>query len=38
MRAVLTRQIMLSPGQQEEAVRQLRAAYAAHQRALPQAK
>ena len=31
MRAVLTRQIMLSPEQQEEAVRQLRAAYAAYQ-------
>jgi hypothetical protein len=38
MRAVLTRQIMLSPEQQAEAVRQLNAAYAAHQSALPQAK
>ncbi|MFO7692064.1 MAG: hypothetical protein R6V57_03150 [Vicinamibacterales bacterium] len=31
MRAVLTRQILLSPGQRDEAVRQLRSAQAAHQ-------
>jgi hypothetical protein len=31
MRAVLTRQIMLSPDQQAEAVRQLDAAYAKYQ-------
>jgi hypothetical protein len=31
MRAVLTRQIMLSPDQQAEAVRQLAAAYAKYQ-------
>jgi 2',3'-cyclic-nucleotide 2'-phosphodiesterase (5'-nucleotidase family) len=33
MRAVLTRQIMLSPEQQAEAVRQLHAAYAEYQKA-----
>ncbi len=38
MRAVLTRQIMLSPEQQEEAVRQLRAAYAASQATPAKAK
>jgi hypothetical protein len=32
MRAVLTRQIMLSPEQQAEAVRQLDAAYAEYQK------
>ena len=38
MRAVLTRQVMLSPEQQDEAVRQLRAAYDAYQSALPKGK
>jgi hypothetical protein len=38
MRAVLTRQIMLSPDQQAEAVRQLDRAYAAHQSAQQAAK
>ena len=38
MRAVLTRQIMLSPEQQDEAVRQLRAAYAAYQTTPAKAK
>jgi len=38
MRAVLTRQIMLSPDQLDEAVRQLHAAYAAHQAAPAEVK
>ena len=38
MRAVLTRQIMLSPEQQAEAVRELGAAYAAYQQSLSKAK
>jgi mono/diheme cytochrome c family protein len=38
MRAVLTRQIMLSPEQQAEAVRQLDAAYAAYQQMSAKAK
>jgi hypothetical protein len=38
MRAVLARQIMLTPEQKEEAVRQLRAAYAEYRRRLAQKK
>ena len=38
MRAVLTRQIMLSPEQQAEAVRELGAAYAAYQQSLSKTK
>lgn len=38
MRAVLTRQIMLSPEQRDEAVRQLRAAYLEYQKRAAQAK
>jgi hypothetical protein len=34
MRAVLARQIMLTPEQKEEAIRQLRAAYAEYQKRL----
>ena len=38
MRAVMTRQIMLSPEQKDEAVRQLRAAYAEYQKTLTKPK
>jgi hypothetical protein len=38
MRAVLARQIMLTPEQKEDAIRQLRAAYAEYQKRLTQKK